>query len=95
MPNRRTRTSQSKIEDIVQVHQFAKLNDGIFTQYARQNTISKSYRRNTHLQQNLEDDPLILRGRAEFWKFMSSQNIYFQSFAGDNIYFHPTSAHLI
>ena len=35
MPNRRTCTSQSKIEDIVQVHQFAKFNDGIFTQYAK------------------------------------------------------------
>ena len=29
------------------------------------------------------------------WQFMSSQNIYFKSFAGDNIYFHPTSEQTI
>ena len=53
MPNRRT--SQSKIElrhCTLLEHQFAQLKDGIFTQFATQNTPSKSYRWNTHLQQN-------------------------------------------
>ena len=51
---------------------------------------------------NLQNDPskedhMILRGMGgRVWQFMLSQNIiYFQSFAGDNIYFHPTSAQTI
>ena len=42
----------------------------------------------THLQQNKEDHNLILRGKGGgVWQLKLSQIIYFQSLAGDNIYF--------
>ena len=34
-------------------------------------------------------------GSMVVWQFMSSQNIYFLSFAGDSIYFYPTSSKTI
>ena len=44
--------------------------------------------------QVFRQDHLILRGGGGggggVWQFLSSENVYFESFAGDNIYFNPT-----
>ena len=73
------------------MQQFAQLKDGIFTQYATQNTPSKSYKRNTQRGRPF-DSAGEGGGGLAVWP---RQNIYFQSFAGDNIYFHPPSAKTI
>ena len=48
-----------------------------------------------HFYNKIKRTTIWFCGGGGVWQFMSSQNIYFQSFAGDNIYFHPTSAQTI
>ena len=71
------------------LHQFAKLNyNHRFTQVhncSRKSRPSESYRQNIFTTK-LRGRPFDSVGEGGVWQFTSSQNFYFQSFAGDNIF---------
>ena len=74
---------------------FAHVNDGIFTQYAThtRKTPQANPTDETHIYNKIKRTTIWFcgGGGGGGWQFMSSQN----TFAGDYIYFHPTSAKTI